>query len=128
MNIYLLNGTLFATNYNRIVHGERGDYVEFEKEHIVPKLIPKFKGPITDDIYYHWLVPKTDLETKVYYQRKTVKYADYKIGKYYVSPYLLKDFQDPEQIFPYSSDLTEHGSLKACVDSHLDSRSDRLAS
>lgn len=30
-NIYLKNGTLFATGYNRIVHGGRGDYVEFEK-------------------------------------------------------------------------------------------------
>lgn len=37
-NIYLKNGTLFAIGYNRIVQGEREDYVEFEKEHIVQKL------------------------------------------------------------------------------------------
>lgn len=24
-----------------------------------------------------------------------------RIGKYYISPYLLKDFKDPEQLFPY---------------------------
>lgn len=102
-NIFLKNGTLFATGYNRIVHGERGDYVEFEKEYIVPKLVSKFGNKPTDDldIYYWWLVPETDKNTKVYLQKKTVKYADYKIGKYYVSPYLLKDFRDPEQLFPY---------------------------
>ena len=102
-NIYLKNGTLFATGYNRIVHGERGDYVEFEEEHIVPKLISKFGNKLTEDldIYYWWLYPETDENTKVYLQRKTVKYADYKIGKYYVSPFLLKDFKDLEQLFPY---------------------------
>ena len=87
-NLYLKNGTLFATGYNRIVHGERGDYVEFERDQIVPK-------------HYWWLIPETDPETKVYFQKKTVKYADYKIGKYYVDPYLLKDFKDPEQLFNY---------------------------
>ena len=106
-NIYLKsNGTLFATGYNRIVHGERGDYVEFEKEHIIQKLYSlfnNFKNESIDDldIYYYWLYPESDKETKVYLQKKTVKYADYKIGKYYVSPYLLKDFKDPEQLFPY---------------------------
>lgn len=44
-NIYLKsNGTLFATGYNRIVHGGRGDYVEFEKEHIVQKLYSLFNN------------------------------------------------------------------------------------
>lgn len=102
-DIFLKNGTLFATEYNRIVHGERGDYVEFEKEHIVPKLVSKFGNKPTDDldIYYWWLIPVTDKNTKIYLQKKTVKYADYKIGKYYVSPYELKDFKDPEQLFPY---------------------------
>lgn len=102
-NIFLKNGTLFATGYNRIVHGERGDYVEFEKDQIVPKLISKFGNKPTDDldIYYWWLIPTTDKNTKVYLQKKTVKYADYKIGKYYVSPHLLKNFKDPEQLFPY---------------------------
>ena len=103
-NIYLKsNGTLFAIGYNRIVHGGRGDYVEFEKEHIVQKLYSLFNNEPTEDldIYYYWLYPESDRETKVYLQKKTVKYADYKIGKYYVSPYLLKDFKDPEQLFPY---------------------------
>lgn len=101
--IYLKNGTLFAKGYNRIVHGERGDYVEFEGDQIIPKLVSKFGNLPTDDldIYYWWLTPVTDPDTKVYFQKKTVKYADYKIGKYYVSPFLLKNFKDPEQLFQY---------------------------
>lgn len=63
----------------------------------------KFGNKLTEniDIYYWWLVPDIDNNVKVYLQRKTVKYADYKIGKYYVSPKFFKDFKDPEQIFPY---------------------------
>ena len=30
-NVYLLDGTLFASGFNRVVHGGRGDYVEFEE-------------------------------------------------------------------------------------------------
>ena len=102
-NIYLKNGTLFAIGYNRIVHGGRGDYVEFELEQIVPKLLYKFDNKPTDDldIYYWQMYPETDPNIKVYFQKKTVEYADYRIGKYYVSPYLFKDFRDPEQLFEY---------------------------
>lgn len=103
LNIYLRDGTLFANGYNRIVHGGRGDYVEFEKEHILLPLVYKFDNYPTDDldVYYWWFYPKGHPDTKVYYQRKTVKYADYKGGKFYVSPYLFKDFKDPEQLFGY---------------------------
>lgn len=104
INIYLKDGTLFANGYNRIVHGGRGDYVEFEKEHILLPLISKFGNNILKDnldIYYWWLYPEGHPDTKVYLQKKTVKYADYKIGKFYVSPYLFKNFKDPEQLFNY---------------------------
>ena len=38
-------------------------------------------------------------DIKIYYQLKTVKYADYKIGKYYISPEFILDFKDPEKLF-----------------------------
>lgn len=100
-DIYLKNKTLFATGFNRVVHGGRGDYVEFEKEHIKQNLISKFNNDISKnaDYYYYWLFPEFDIEVKVYYQLKTVKYADYKIGKYYVSPDFFLNFKDPEKIF-----------------------------
>lgn len=101
-NIYLLDGTLFALGFNRVVHGGRGDYVEFEEDQILLPLISKFGNDISKDdldIYYWWLYPKDHPEVKVYLQRKTVKYADYKVGKLYVSPTLFKDFKDPEKLF-----------------------------
>lgn len=30
---------------------------------------------------------------------KTVKYADYKVGYYYISPNELLNFKDPEELF-----------------------------
>lgn len=99
--LYLLDGSLFANCYNRVVHGGRGDYIELEKEHIVFSLVSKFNNDLNVPIdkYYFWLYPEGKPEYKVYYQLKTVKYADYKIGKYYISPELLKDFKDPEMLF-----------------------------
>ena len=43
------------------------------------------------DYYYYWLEPIGRYE-KVYWQIKTVSYADYKIGFYYISPDYLKPF------------------------------------
>lgn len=99
--LYLTDGSLFATGYNRVVHGQRGDYVELEKEQIVPNLISKFSNDLDGeyDFYYFWLYPENKPDYKVYLQLKTVKYADYKIGKYYISPELIKDFKDPESLF-----------------------------
>lgn len=103
-DIYLKDGTLLASRFNRIVHGERGDYVEFELNDIILPLVSKFNNIIDlnnppKDIYYYWLHPANKPEFKIYLQLKTVKYADYKIGKLYISPYLLKDFKDPETLF-----------------------------
>jgi len=100
-SIYLSDGTLFANSYNRVVHGKRGDYVELEKMQIIPELVSKFGNniEIPIDKYYFWLHPIDKPDYKVYLQLKTVKYADYKIGKYYISPDLLKDFKDPESLF-----------------------------
>lgn len=99
--LYLTDGSLFATKYNRVVHGGRGDYIELEKDQIVPELISKFGNNLNGDydFYYLWLHPINNPNYKVYYQLKTVKYADYKIGKYYISPELIKDFKDPECLF-----------------------------
>ena len=99
--LYLTDGSLFATKYNRVVHGGRGDYIELEKDHIVPELISKFGNNLngTYDFYYLWLHPIDKPQYKVYYQLKTVKYADYKIGKYYISPEFIKDYKDPECLF-----------------------------
>ena len=103
-DLYTKSGILFAKEFVRVVHGERGDYIEFTKDQIIPLLVNKF-AIISDEQllelnhYYEWLYPNPDIYTKVYRQLKTVKYADYKIGYYYVNPDCFVDFKDPEKLF-----------------------------
>lgn len=44
------------------------------------------------------MIPEGHPDIKVYLQKKTVKYADYKIGKLYVAPDLLMNFQRPRTV------------------------------
>lgn len=100
--LYTKNGTLLCNKYNRVVHGKRGDYIEIELSDIIPKLVSKYGNNYTiptNDFYYYWLTPINEPETKIYYQQKEVKYADYKKYKCYISPLLIKDFKDPESLF-----------------------------
>ena len=48
--LYLKDGTLLLNSYNRVVHGERGDYIEFEKEHLTLSLIPHFNNRDIDEL------------------------------------------------------------------------------
>lgn len=106
-DIYLKNGTLFAKEFERVVHDGRGDYIEFTRDQIVPQLLYKLSLSLFDEgkaskepkFYYHWLMPITDSHVKVYYQLATVKYADYKTGYYYVSPDMFNDFHENRPLF-----------------------------
>lgn len=103
--LYLKNGTKFADSYCRVVHGGRGDYIELLPSQVVPRLYERFTEKEFDfngysryvDYYYYWLVPETDPYTKVYFQLKTVAYADYIPGMLYIAPDLVKDFTDPDK-------------------------------
>jgi len=95
-NFYSKSGILIASGYNRVVIGERGPYIEFERKHFTlnSKLtIPssqKWRTKPTNLIYYleFRICPEKD-NIKVYFQKKVVDYADYKIGKFYISPFNL---------------------------------------
>jgi len=97
--LYFIDGTLFSSSFERVVHGGRGDYVELNKEQILIQLVPKFQGTIIPDnvsdepFYYYWLHP-FNRDEKIYWQVKTVKYADYKIGYYYITPNSLQPFEE----------------------------------
>ena len=99
MKLYFLDSTEFASDFVRVVHGGRGDYVELTKGQISVELIPRFKGTVlpenvSDELfYYYWLKP-VGREEKVYWQVKTVSYANYKIGYYYISPDYLQPFNE----------------------------------
>lgn len=121
----LPNGSPFAKGYIRIVYGDHGPYLEFNKEHIKCSLVSYFRNVVDYDnlpdesckYYYYWLHPNNTPKVKVYLQIKSVAnlpnaphredgkpssfnrsegYADYKRGLFYVDPYALR-IQDPRK-------------------------------
>jgi len=96
-------GTIIAEGYLRIVHGDHGPYTEHLQEHILwDNLLCERKGVG----YYNKWYPKDGSRVLIYDQIKTVNslpnpppgkmsykgnrkegYADYRIGRVYISPY-----------------------------------------
>lgn len=84
---YTLAGTHIATGYRRVVVGDYGAYIEFTPAQIRHHTIKlKFPGEPSRPVKYIWHQAKDVAQTKVYEQRATVVYADYKPGLYYISP------------------------------------------
>ena len=99
-NLYFKDSVLFATGYERIVHGGRGDYIELTKEQIKVSLKSHFNQELPNELtdesfFYYWLEPIGRTE-KIYWQCNLVNYADYKRNFYYISPKLLKSFKGSE--------------------------------
>lgn len=82
-----------CTGYQRVVIGQRGPYIEFKKTHIFDRklYIPtKQLYRLSDPKVYYIEFRTVDDDVKVYYQMRTVAYADYKIEHFYISPLDLK--------------------------------------
>ena len=82
-----------ATGYVRVVIGGRGPYVEFLQKHIE---FNNFRIPEEEEYrindqraFYVEYRSKCESNVKLYVQKRTVAYADYKIGYCYLSPYDL---------------------------------------
>ena len=99
--IFTKDGTQVATGFRRIVHGGRGAYVEFLDEQMVKdniyipdtaqwRINPNY--PAFAQCYYveYWVKQE---KVKVYFQKKIVDYADYVVGRWYISPTKLNDFE-----------------------------------
>jgi hypothetical protein len=84
-------GIPVADSFIRIVHGGRGAYVEFDsvKNVFVPE--KEQWRHRSDKAFYEEY--RTFDGVKVYHQRKPVDYADYQVGKWYISPVYLADFE-----------------------------------
>ena len=84
------SGNIIAYGFNRLVVGDHGAYYEFKKDQINLKSLRTKKGQEwrnnnnSNYVKYKW--KETQNGTKVYEQLKTVRYADYKPGFYYVDP------------------------------------------
>lgn len=94
---YTLSGTLIARGYKRIVIGDYGAFVEIGPDQINARVLRVKPGQeyrindpqFADRVKYHWLTANDFSGIKVYFQQKTVSYADYLPGMYYISPYEL---------------------------------------
>lgn len=90
---YSSSHSLLVTGYKRIVLGSRGPYIESTTEQIN---FDNFYIPnnelwrVHNEVCYYVESRSRDKScVKLYYQKKLVNYADYKIGFYYISPFDL---------------------------------------
>jgi hypothetical protein len=92
--VYTLSGIKIASRYTRIVIGGRGPYMEFldtdiEKEKLYIPEPEKYRLSSSAVFFDEYRTLSQD-NVKVYFQKKLVDYADYLIGFWYISPFLLK--------------------------------------
>ena len=92
--IVTTKGEVIAKTFTRIEHGGRGAYVEFKEINMKKTHIPSGQEWRKDPYYFAYFIEYRTFEgIKIYFQRRRVKYADYQIGLYYISPIFLKDFK-----------------------------------
>lgn len=80
--------TQIATGYTRIVKGDgKNQYYEIPSDKIVSiNIYIPWENEWTIEAGYYVEYRTKDIDhVKIYYQQKTVKYADYKINHYYVN-------------------------------------------
>ena len=92
------DGVLLCYTYDRIVIGDYGAFIEFSKPALPLECMPgqeyrMYDSRYKDKVKYDWLTTEKHI-TKVYHQKRTVKYADYKVGKYYVSVHEVRPVED----------------------------------
>ncbi len=91
--LYTKKQSLICYGYDRIVIGDYGAFIEFNPDRanldfFTVKLGEEYR--IDDPYYsknikYEWFTINDDSDIKIYKQKKTVSYADYKPNMYYVS-------------------------------------------
>lgn len=91
----MLTGIKIASGYTRLVVGDYGAYLEISEDQIEFNNLYIKNGQewrldgqrYPNSKYYWYATDNIEGAAKIYYQTKTVRYADYKVGYYYVSPY-----------------------------------------
>jgi hypothetical protein len=85
---------LLLSGFHRIVIGAHGPYIEFSAEHFRRSIImtkgQEWRLNKKYNVKYLHMNPVGYEELKVYKQLKTVVYADYKVGMYYVDLYKVE--------------------------------------
>ena len=92
-NFYTKNNALLADHYRRVVIGKRGPYVEFHwgdikwNEFYIPdEMLYRQNSKV---VFYEEWRSIDSAYVKLYLQKRTVAYADYKIHMCYISPFDL---------------------------------------
>ena len=93
--LYTFNNTLLCRAYDRIVVGDYGAFIEFKDAASEFVIQPGQEYRVYDDKYknnvkYIWLTTPDQSNIKIYKQKRTVSYADYKPNYYYVSVHEVK--------------------------------------
>ena len=92
INLFSKTGVKIVTGYTRIVIGDRGPYIEFNKEHLIAEHIympSETKWRIKSKTAFYLEYRTYQDYIMIYYQKRLVDYADYKIKKFYISPFDL---------------------------------------
>jgi hypothetical protein len=91
--LFSQSGLHLATGYTRVVIGKRGPYIEFRPNQIVWTNfhVPESQIYRFRDARVFYIEHRSNCNSNVmlYQQRRTVAYADYKIGFCYISPFDL---------------------------------------
>lgn len=95
IKIVTANGLLITNGYERIVIGDYGAYIEFDRSQAVRENICvkqgqeyRYKDPtFLNTVKFYWYTSKCGSDIKIYFQQKEVTYADYKQKKLYISPF-----------------------------------------
>ena len=87
-----LMGSVICSRYRRIVVGDYGAFIEFDSPYNESSFViaPGQEYRVNDERYsrnvkYIWLTINDGSRVKIYYQKRSVTYADYLPGMYYVS-------------------------------------------
>jgi hypothetical protein len=95
ISLFSTHHTQISTGFERIVIGDYGAFIEFNRTQIVKENIccaPGQEYRYKDEKYkkrvkYYWYTTKDESGCKIYFQQRIVSYADYRPGYYYISPY-----------------------------------------
>ena len=93
-------GLVLARGYVRVEFGGRGPYIEFRPSQIVQESIKHVEAKWVQYSEFR----STDAgNVKLYFQKQTVKYANYVPGMWYISPFDLTTDKYPELVAPISA-------------------------
>ena len=101
---YTKSGQIVCRGSKRIVYGDRGGYLEVTPLELdnTNMFIPKEQAHRLLQKNHYYLEYRTRLDNvKVYFQKRIVDYADYRIGCFYISVFDLYNKEGKKLIISY---------------------------